>query len=213
MKAQHWKVYMIHMTRGERGNPMKKPDEYSRQLESEMKRCAEALGAECIWMGYLAGQIPEDRIAVRDLCDLFRKIKADAVITHWQGSYHPRHVQTCRAVTQAVFRMPDESYRTGAGPYALPNLWFGENMEDEEGFVPEFYLDSTDVYEKWFEALKAYQLFREGVTGFPYQSFYAANTRLRGVDIGVKYAKALMHRKALIGDLSIRTFEVRLSEY
>jgi LmbE family N-acetylglucosaminyl deacetylase len=202
MKKKGWETWMLHITRGERGNPEKPPIEYGKQLEHEMKLCAECLGAQCHWMGYIAGELPDEERIIADLCTFFRQTRADVVLTHWKGSYHPRHRLTHDTVFQAVLKMSDVAYLPQVPPCPVATLVYGENMEDEEGFVPGLYLDTTEVHDQWFRALASYEFFtNDNVNKYPYQQFYEANSKLRGIEVGVARAKALMLQPALTDTL------------
>lgn len=193
---------MLHITRGERGNPKKSPSEYGKQLEREMEDCAHRLEAKCHWMGYVAGELPTEEEIIADLCTFFRRTRTNVVLTHWKGSYHPRHRLTHEVVLQAVLRMQDGAYLPHVPPCPAATLLYGENMEDQEGFVPGLYLDTTQVHEQWFKALSAYQLFTDdSVNKYPYQQFYRANSKLRGIEVGVDRAKAIMLQPSLADTL------------
>jgi len=74
-------------------------------------------------------------------------------------------------------------------------------MEDLDGFVPMLYMDVSEVYDAWWDALESYELFRDSPNDFPYRSFYSANSRVRGLESGCTYAKCLMVQKSTITDL------------
>ncbi|MGE5484224.1 MAG: PIG-L deacetylase family protein [Ignavibacteriales bacterium] len=194
LRSKGWQTYLVHMTRGERGHPAKEPSEYGRQLEKEMRESARKLDSECLWMGYEAGAIPEHR-AHEDLAALFDRLGADAVITHWKGSYHPRHVETHFHVMNAVSNLNSAS--------RVKAVYFGENMEDLEGFSPTLYFDVSGSYSRWMEALGCYELFRERVNQYPYREFYSVNSVARGIEAGVQYAKCLMSPPLVVGDLPV----------
>lgn len=194
MKKQGWESFYIHITRGERGNPNKSPDVFGKQLEEEMDNCAQALGGQSIWAGFKAGDVPFDACADY-IAGIIKELRLDAIITHWRGSFHPRH----RIVHDCVLEGVSRSAKLGC---AIKSLYFGENMEDLDGYIPNVYMDISTVYASWFTALKCYELFRESSNGFPYQSFYTSNSRIRGLESGCSYAKSLMMQRSLISELS-----------
>lgn len=197
LSIKGWDTFLVHMTRGERGNKQKQPEEYGVQLEREMREAAAKLGSGCHWMGYQAGKIPTEEEGAQDVKELLNKLKPDVIITHWKGSYHPRHVQTYENVVKGV-ELAAGSGQSGGGP--VTSLYFGENMEDQEGFIPNVYFDVTNTYQRWLEALESYEMFRES-TSFPYRAFYTANSIARGIESGQKYSKALMLPKLITADL------------
>ena len=193
LNLRGWDTWLIHLTRGERGKGAHKSVEYAKQLEGEMENSAAKLRSRYMWMGYNAGEIPEGEAGALDIGQVLKKIEPDVIITHWKGSYHPRHVQTHENVVKGLKDMTDKLHKT-------PNLYFGENMEDLEGFFPTAYYDVSESYAAWIEALNCYEMFRES-SNFPYRDFYVSNSISRGVESGFKYSKALMLPRVRIADL------------
>ncbi len=190
---QGHKATFVHITRGERGNKKKAPEEYGKQLEMEMPTVAEAMGAKSHWMGYIAGNLPSEDVIKKDLCKLIREEKPDIIITHWRGSLHPRHVLTHDAVLEAVKMAADRDYDTNQEPHTVDYVYFGENCEDLYGFIPQIYIDIEDTFGQWFEALMHYELFRANEANVPYQDYYRTMAQIRGVEIGTqKLSKAFM---------------------
>lgn len=187
------KATFVHITRGERGNRKKSPEEYARQLNKEMPKVAEAMGAASHWMGYLAGKLPSGEQMQMDLCKLLRKEKPDIVITHWRGSLHPRHVLTHDVVLEAVKMAAKADVETGQETHAVEYVYFGENCEDLDGFIPQIYIEIGDTFQQWFEAMAHYELFRADVANVPYQDYYRTLATIRAVEIGCqKLSKAYM---------------------
>ncbi|MHB1651538.1 MAG: PIG-L deacetylase family protein [Desulfitobacteriaceae bacterium] len=187
-----YKGTIVHITRGERGNPQKTPEVYGKQIEEEMVRVAEGLGAEALWMGYPAGNLPSFEQIALDICKLIRERKPTIVITHWRGSLHPRHILTHDAVVEGIRLAADKKVETASEAYKTPYLYFGENCEDLNGFIPQVYIDIEDSFEQWFNALNNYELFRGGVLTVPYEDYYRTMAIIRGIEIGQKLSKAFM---------------------
>jgi N-acetylglucosamine malate deacetylase 1 len=70
------------------------------------------------------------------------------------------------------------------------SLLFGENWEDGEDFRPDTYIDVTNAYATWQDALGAYEIGRVPAPGFPYRDYYSALSRMRGCAMGTGYAEA-----------------------
>ena len=188
-------------------------DVYAKQLMDEMKKSAQLLNSRCIWMGYRAGLIPEGEAGANDICKVLRKISADVVITHWKGSYHPRHVLTHQNVLNGCIMSGNHSIKNEYQPYEVKTILFGENMEDQEGFTPDIYVDTTVYNKKWLEALNSYQLFREHVNKYPYKEFYTSNSILRGIEVGVNKAKAFMLQKSIASSLIFPNLKPQIPNY
>jgi LmbE family N-acetylglucosaminyl deacetylase len=185
------KATLIHLTRGERGHPTKGPEVFARQLEEEMAQAARVLGAQELWLGYPAGCVDGGSPEQLDkLAATFEELAPTWIITHWRGSWHPRHVATHDLVRGAA-----KEYARRAA--SLRGLFYGENCEDLAGFQPQLYveLSQRDV-EKWLAAAAKYELFRLSCSpeteGIPYNSYYRAAAKVRGLECGAQYAQALM---------------------
>lgn len=176
----------VHMTRGERGNKLKSPVEYGKQLEQEIPEVAKTMGGKSLWTGYIAGQLP----SLIEITNDFKKIlvdeDADTVITHWRGSLHDRHILCHDAVTAAVNQLNNEGHHIA--------LFYGENCEDLNGFIPELYVKfSQATLDKWIDGLNHYELFRGGVLSVPYYDYYTTMAKIRGIEKGIlPYARAFM---------------------
>ncbi len=192
---------IVALTRGERGHPTKPPEVYGPQLEREMKESAAVLGVETMWMGFTSGDVSTNEKVMLAICDLIRKLKPDFVVTHWVGSQHPRHASTHHNVVGGVRYAASPSVERELPPHKVKGVYFGENIADLDGFVPNVYIDITDTYDVWLEAMSKYELYtrtaEKGHTGFlrespPYQTFYPTMAIVRGHEAGFRYAKAFM---------------------
>ncbi|MCL5075979.1 MAG: PIG-L family deacetylase [Chloroflexi bacterium] len=199
---------LVHMTRGERGHPSKDPTEYAVQLEREMKEAAKALGADALWLGYRAGELPISPEVATSVAATIRKLRPDLVVTHWRGSWHPRHVSTHYNVLEGIKLAALPCPQEELPPHRVETLYFGENCEDLEGFTPTVYVDITDTFHRWFETLNRYELFSlkrvrgsEGETSeitIPYADYYRTMATIRGIEAKVSYAQAFMEARRLV---------------
>ncbi|WP_171015039.1 PIG-L deacetylase family protein [Culicoidibacter larvae] len=180
------KCSFVHMTRGERGNKEKSPEVYGKQLETEMAAVAAVMGADAFWIGYPAGNLPSPEQIVLDWMEYLRQEQVTTVITHWRGSLHPRHILCHDTVTEAVVRLRREGMAI--------DLYYGENCEDLNGFIPQLYIQFDDaVLETWLAGLREYELFRGGVLTVPYYDYYTTMAKMRSIELGIlPYAKAFM---------------------
>lgn len=187
------KATFVHITRGERGHRRKSPEDYAIQLNEEIPKVAGAMGAAAHWMGYPAGNLPSREQMQMDLCQLLRQEKPDIVITHWRGSLHPRHVLTHDVVMEAVKMAANAEVETGQETHAVEYVYYGENCEDLDGFIPQIYIEIEDVFAQWFAAMSNYELFRSNEANVPYQDYYRTMAAIRAVEIGSqKLSKAYM---------------------
>ena len=189
------RAIFVHMTRGERGNPYKKPEEYGLQLEQEMVNVAAKMGSTALWLGYAAGSFPANSEVIKDLVRLIRVERPELVITHWRGSLHERHTLTYETVTAAVKAAANPKYDPDTEFYRVPKFWYGENCEDLNGFIPQIYCPLTAAgLEQWMDALREYELFRGGLLSVPYEVYYTTMAKVRAIEGSVGgLAKAYMY--------------------
>ncbi len=166
------KCTFLHITRGERGHKTLTEEEYAVQLLKENVLVADAMGCDSKWIGYTSLNLPTEEQFILDLIEYFEAEKVDLVITHYKGSFHPRHVATYAAVTEAVRRMRN------AGKDIT--LFYGETCEDLIGFYPQVYVVfSEEEVARWWKALENYEIFGGTVNDIPYQEYYRSNLIVR----------------------------------
>ncbi len=190
-RAGHEAV-LVHMTPGEKGHPHKSSEEYARQKMEEAQAIAQALGARAILLPYRDGELPVSDEVAWALCDLIRAERPSLIITHWQGSFHKDHENTYRIVHNAIFYAALPAFVRANPAHRSGGLYFAENWEDPFDFEPDVYLDVSDVFQDYLHALECYELFRGGVSSFPYVRYYEALATVRGAESGVRYAEAFM---------------------
>lgn len=186
------KVTIVHLTRGEKGHPKLSPEQYARQKRQEAEGVAKALGAEVRFLPHEDGELPLNEEVKFEICDLIRELKPDIVITHWKESFHKDHVNTYYNVMDALFYAAVPGIKRSFPAHRVKQLFFAENWEDAQDFKPEIYIDISDVFELWVDALNQYAVFREEVTDFSYKKYYKALAILRGAESGFKHAEAFM---------------------
>jgi len=63
--------------------------------------------------------------------------------------------------------------------------------------VPDVYMDVSDVWDRYIEAIRCYSLFRGEVVSFPYEQWYRGASEMRGAEAGVRRAVALMRPETM----------------
>ncbi len=187
-----WKAVMVHMTGGEKGSPVLTPEQYLEIKREEAQRAAEILGAECVMLPYPDGELPVNEEAQWYIADLIRKHRPDVILTHWKGSFHRDHNNTHDNVMASLFFAGLKAFKREYPEHSPSRVYFAENWEDMEGFRPEVYLDVTEVWDRYLEAIHAYSLFRGEVVSFRYEQWYDGASRMRGAEAGCDRAVALM---------------------
>ena len=147
--AAGWRAVVVHMTLGEKGHPVLSPEEYAERKVQEAHAAASILGAECVILPYRDGELPVNEEAQWHIADAIRKYRPDVLLTHWQGSLHRDHRNTYQNVMESRFFAGLKSFKREYPAHAPSQIYFAENWEDMEGFIPDVYLDVTDVFDRY----------------------------------------------------------------
>jgi LmbE family N-acetylglucosaminyl deacetylase len=186
------RIVILHLTLGEAGNPKLAPSKYAEQKRREAEAAAKSLGAEVIIGPYFDALLPNDDAARRYVADVIRQVKPTYVITHWKNSIHKDHSATSAIVQDALLWTELEAVKTDHPAYrGVRGLYYADNWEDAEGFRPYLFIDVSDAFDQWKQAIRAYEMVRGGISPFAYFDYYTSHLRELGALAGRKYAAAL----------------------
>lgn len=190
------RAVLLHLTLGEKGHSRLTAAEYAAEKRESAIAVAHGLGCTSRFMPYPDAQLPDSEEVKLAVCDVIRELKPGVIITHWGGSLFRDHARAHRIVVEARFLASLKTLER-ALPAAPPNrLLFTENWEDMDGFRPDLYVDTTDTYDVWLEALGHYAIFRDpGAGGFRYRDYYSSLSTMRGCLSDTDHAVALMRDK------------------
>lgn len=191
-------VTILSLTPGEKGHPTLSAARYAEQKIAEARRCAEALGAESIVLGYEDALLTETTEIKLEVADIMRDIKPEVLITHWKHSIHPDHEAAHAIARDAAFYAGLRTIARARSSHRIGRILYSENWEDMEGFEPDLYLETTDVFDRYREALSSFELWRGG-TGWPYADYYISLARLRaclGSGLRWRYAVAMQRPRS-----------------
>jgi LmbE family N-acetylglucosaminyl deacetylase len=168
-------------------------EEYSERRTKQAFEVGRALGADkVIFLGYREG-VPFDQEEMRlRIGDLIRETRPNIVLTHWKGSYHPDHVMTYLNATEGMSYSQSESFKGRAGPHKPTAVFYPENWEDPEGFTPEVYVDISNAFRRYVDAISIYDFTNGKYSGFNYIEYYSSLCRVRGIEAGFERAEAFM---------------------
>jgi LmbE family N-acetylglucosaminyl deacetylase len=183
---------LLHLTAGEMGHPWLSGEAYAKQKIEEAHRAAKILGGEARFLPYPDAGLPRNDEVAYAIMDVIREVRPDVVITHWRGSFHSDHNNTHYNTLQALFYAALPSIKRAHPAHTPAQVFFAENWEDMDDYVPEIYLDTEDVYDRWVEAASQYELFSGTVSGFRYRDYYEALATMRGCLAGFRRAVTLM---------------------
>jgi len=191
-------VTFLHLTAGEKGAPAHLSVEDYRQLKiREAEKAASILGGTSITLEHKDAELTFNEDLVKEVATIFRREKPDFVITHWVNSMHPDH-RLCQLVVQDAWlkaSLPGFDL-DGLPPHGLKRVFHSENWEDMDGYEPDIYVDVTDSFDAYLEALSSYWFIMNS-TSFRYYDYYKALGTMRGCLAKTTYAQTLQNSKGL----------------
>jgi N-acetylglucosamine malate deacetylase 1 len=184
---------LLSLSVGEKGAPKDiAVQRYGEMQRDATEKAARLLGAEATFLAYPDAEIPFNEESTLAVCDVIRKHKPAVVVTHWSGSWHKDHQNCHRIVRDAVFYAALQPLSRTHPAHSVSKVFYADNWEDANGFVPDTYLDIEAVYEKWMQACDFYPMWR-GQTGFfRYNDYYSSLSVMRGCLSEFRRAVALM---------------------
>lgn len=187
-----------HVTQGRLEDPIATEEEKSKyllRLKEQNVVVAQSMDCDNMSFDYMSSNMPSEEEFVKRLISYFEDEKVDCVVTHAAGTMHARHYFTYSAVTTAVKFLRSKGVNI--------DLIYGENCEDLVGFVPQLYvpLDKAEE-EKWFSALRNYEIFNGKVNSVPYFDYYSTMLRVRQIESGCRTGcKAYMYASLVDYDI------------
>lgn len=187
------KVAMLHLTLGEKGHPSLLPDDYASLKTEEARAAADVIGAQVYFLPYSDGLLPVNDEVKLAIAGVIRDCRPEVIITHHSRSVHKDHVNCHLNVPDAVFYAAIAGFEIqGTKPHFCRTIYFAENWEDKEDFVPEVILEVAEKdIELWKRMASCYSLFRGEVVAFPYVEYYEKLARVRGIEKHAQYAVAM----------------------
>jgi LmbE family N-acetylglucosaminyl deacetylase len=179
------RVFILHMTLGEGGNPRLSPAIYGAQKRREALAADSVIGAEAIFAPYRDGEIPDDEAVRRYVADVIRAVKPSYIVTHWSHSIHKDHSRTSLIVQDAVLLASLEGVVTGHPPHrGVRGVYYADNWEDAESFTPYVYIGVAEEMARWREAVTKYEFVSGRISSFRYLEYYDALSTVRGAVSG-----------------------------
>lgn len=189
-KAGH-KVTFLSLTAGEKGNPPNiSIEDYRKQKIEESKKAAEIIGAETITLDYKDAELTFNDEIINRVAKIVREIKPDLVITHWINSIHSDHALCPRILEAVQLRAGLPGFEFDGLEPKFFRIFHSENWEDMHEYVPDVFVDVSDVFDIYLEAISQYW-FVMNSSSFDYYDYYKALGRVHGCTSRVKYAQSL----------------------
>ena len=185
------KVAICHVTLGEKGHPKIQADEYAARKRDEAMAAASVIDAEIYLLPFKDGELETSDEVKLAICDVIRDCRPEVIVTHWKHSMHKDHIACHQCVPDAMFFAGIGAFERILPPHQAKSLYFAENWEDYEDFVPELYIELGDEdIDLWEKMVRKYSLFRGDIVKFPYVEYYKSLSRVRGIEVYTEYATA-----------------------
>jgi 4-oxalomesaconate hydratase len=139
-------------------NPKPSEQEVKEIRAGEIQRAADILGTSIESFDYGDSPLVIDADRKLHILEKFRAFRPDVVLTHWKNDImHPDHAETTKAVLWACSYCGVGGIPTEADPCPKPALYCYETTSGTapvSKFLPDVFVDITDVFDRKREALK-----------------------------------------------------------
>ena len=185
------KITFLHLTAGEKGNPpYRTADQYRLQKIQEAENAAAILGAASITLDYKDAELEADRSTIEKVASIIREYRPNAVITHWTESIHRDHRLCAKIVQEAQLMAGLPGFALNGLPPHYFSYYHSENWEDMEGYEPDLYIDVSEDFDTYLEAISSYW-FVCNSKAFRYFDYYKALGTVRGCLQRTAYSQTL----------------------
>ncbi|MBS7610298.1 PIG-L family deacetylase [Candidatus Bathyarchaeota archaeon] len=194
------KVFMATLSFGETMESYllwrKKPgitiDEVRAIREQEFLESCKILGVEPIMLrfedNFPLHPLPKE--APEKVAELIRRTRPHILLTHWFLELYDDHRITGKLVSTVARDLaadPKSLKEKGLEPWSVEDVYFFEpsiGEADPSRFIPDLYIDVTDVWDRKLECLKPFWFSQTDVS-----DYYTTAALYCGGQVGVKYAE------------------------
>ncbi|MDQ7859411.1 MAG: PIG-L family deacetylase, partial [Armatimonadota bacterium] len=186
------KVTICCATAGELGHAAADVATRAAARLAEARAAAAHIGARLICLELPDGGVADTPETRRRAADAVRAAEADLVITHAPHDYHPDHRATSAIVFAATFIASSPQLVTGSPPVRrAPPLFYMDTIAGI-GFVPEEYVDITEVMDTKRAMLREHRSQLDWLrarAGVDVLELMEVTARFRGFACGARYAE------------------------
>ncbi len=141
------KVFMCNATDGSKGGMGGDVEEIRKVRRKEAGESARVIGASYIAGPFRDGELEINLDSRKTIIDIIRQCSPDVVLAHHPNDYHPDHTAVSRLVIDAIYQVAIPHFHTDHPALdAVPLLYFFDTVSGM-GFLPEEYVDITEVIE------------------------------------------------------------------
>jgi LmbE family N-acetylglucosaminyl deacetylase len=162
LRSSGYEIHYMNLSSGNCGSTVYDAAETSRVRLEEARRSASVLGAEFHAPISNDFEIVYDVTHLRKLASVIRQVSPNILLTHSPSDYMEDHMNTSRLVVTAAFVRGVRNFQTEHAAsdnyncvvyHALPH---GLVDPLRRKVYPEFYIDTSEVHQTKYEALKAH---------------------------------------------------------
>ena len=188
-KEAGWRVISVVMADG-LSIAGKVAQEHATIRDNESLEAAKMLGMECVFVKLSEGNLQSDSDTQVLLLEQIRKYAPQIVVTHPPCDYHSDHMNTSRCTLEAVLRAFNACVQTEHPPCFTPKLYYSDAWFVP--FLPDEYVDITKFIDLKRDMLGCHksQLAPCGPAEDDLLDMAVLQSRVRGVEAGVRYAEA-----------------------
>ncbi len=190
---QGHKVFMCHITNGNMGHVIIKPEELGFIRNKEAANAAKIIGAEHISLDI--GDDAPDMFSPETeekIMEVIRFASPDVIITHNETDYSAQHEGVCAAVKSVSFGATVPHIITKS-PHTtiIPPVFYMDTLSGV-GFIPTEYVDISQEIEQKLQALACHETQIKWMAdhdNIDFLDFVRTCNKYRGLQCGVPYAE------------------------
>ena len=188
-RAAGWRVVSVVMTHGRWTRQGLSADNIKIR-NNESLAAAKLLDMEAVFLGLNEGGLRATEEACKAVVETIRKHQPHVIVTHPPRDYHSDHMETCRAVEDAVYRAGNNAYDADGKPWGNTMLYYCDAWAMP--FEPDVYVDVADHLDIKRDALACHKSQLPGGVPSPGDmiEIELVRARQRGVECSSGYAEA-----------------------
>lgn len=158
LEARH-KVTFVSLTNGDAGHQSMSREDLAKRRKLESQAVEKYLGIEYIVWTNHDGELQVTLENREKLITLIREKKPTIIVTHRPNDYHADHRNTSLLVQDASYLLavPNVCPTTPSIEYNPIILYSADNFSKPYPFIPNIFIDITNVYDKKMRALSLHE--------------------------------------------------------
>ena len=184
-----WRVVSVVMTDG-RWTYASISNDNIELREAESRAAAKLLDIESVFLRFPEGGFRATEEVCRVVVETIRRNRPAIIVTHPSSDYHSDHMETCRCVSDAIYRAGNNTYEAAGEAWSGMRFYYCDAWFVP--FEPDVYVDASEHIDLKREALACHksQLDSSGPKRGDMIDAEMTRARYRGFECGCEYAEA-----------------------